>query len=234
MKPTGNVLAVGIADSLGIAGTPGLARSWAEIGTPPPGTGRTVRELFGRADPTFRRIDLMAKAMVLACEAAGLRDVLTESQREQTAIVVETSTGAIETDLRFAATLGDECVAAAAFPFSLTSTCLGEVALRYGLRGPTYSLSVHADHRGDAMREALRMLAADEVRHAIVGTVECTGQATRATPVANRASADAIAMHCVVAVVAVAAAPVTANVVTRLEWPERGSDPFESLAQLCR
>ena len=76
--------------------------SWRELEADPPGTGRTVQRLSGKTDPTFRRIDFR-RALVLACEAAGLDQVLTESQRNETAICIETEVGSLTTDSTFSA-----------------------------------------------------------------------------------------------------------------------------------
>ena len=55
----------------------------------------------------------------------------------ETAICVETELGSLTTDVDFQRSLRDDVVQAGIFPYSLTSTSLGEVALRYQLRGPT-------------------------------------------------------------------------------------------------
>jgi 3-oxoacyl-(acyl-carrier-protein) synthase len=214
MNGRATILGCGVVDEHMIAGTSGVSVTWRELGAEPPGTGRTVRAVFGQQDPTFRRIDALAKALVLACEAAGIRSGLDDAERQDTAIVVETDVGALETDLAFAATLGDEQLAAGVFPYSLTSTSLGELALRYGLRGPTFSLSVTPATAGDSVRETLRLFAAGEVRHAVTGCVEALRTGTKEhAPVVR-------------AVVAILAADG--------DGTELGDDAFATFAARCR
>ncbi|MFN3239892.1 MAG: beta-ketoacyl synthase N-terminal-like domain-containing protein [Planctomycetota bacterium] len=225
MSLTATVLACGVVDEHGISGTRGVTATWQELETAPPGTGRTLKAVFGKSDATFRRIDLPARALVLACEAAGLDQVLTEPQRNEAAICVETDVGSLTTDVDFQLSLEDEVVHAGIFPYSLTSTSLGEVALRYKLRGPTISMSVLESAPGESLREALRMLAAEDVPFVVAGVADALRE-----PAAGR---DA----CVRAVVAVLALPQNANGngIATLDWPaEDDPTPFAQLHRLCR
>ena len=72
MIPAATVLACGMLDRGGIYGSNGTAVTWAELEADPPGTGRTVHKVSGKTDTTFRRIDYPSRALVLACEAAGI------------------------------------------------------------------------------------------------------------------------------------------------------------------
>lgn len=229
------ILGCGIADELGIAGSRGISTTWQDLGMEAPGTAKTMRTVFDKEDATFRRIDLLARALVLACEASDLENVLTPEQRQDTAICIETDLGALATDLSFASSLGDECVHAGIFPYSLTSTCLGEVALRYKLRGPTISMSVRDDgptsapgRAGESLRESLRMLACGDVEHVVTGCVDAIVEPTSTRPARVRA---------VVAVLARGGsgrpAPGTKSLGT-LEWPDPQIDPFQQFVAMCR
>ncbi|MFO1076623.1 MAG: beta-ketoacyl synthase N-terminal-like domain-containing protein [Planctomycetota bacterium] len=214
------VLGVGIVDERGIAGSAGVAVAWDELGVAAPGTARTLREVFGVADPTYRRIDRMSRALVLAGEAAGLRTLLDARQREEAGLVVETDLGCLESDLRYARSLADPLVDAAVFPYTLPSTSLGELALRFGLRGPSVCLSVAAERGGESLAEARRMLVAGEVGHAVVVSAD----------VFDGERLHPAAMRVVLAVVA-ATADGAASVAP---WPGHGPDAFAVLMRAYR
>lgn len=215
------ILGCGVVDELGITGTRGITALWSDLDMQAPGTGKTMRAVFDKTDATFRRIDLPARALVLACEAANLEAILTPEQRNETAICVETDLGSLSTDVHFAESLGDECVHAGIFPYSLTSTCLGEVALRYKLRGATVSMSVRGHGAGESLREALRMLHGGDCEHVVAGVVDALNE-----PAAGRPKA----MRAVVAVLARDGAGVG-----ELPWPEESNlQPFAQLSAMCR
>jgi len=214
------ILAVGAVDRRGIAGSCGVRASWAELGVEPLGTGRTFRELFSKQDQTYRRLDRQTRAIVLAAEACGVSQALTAEQRQDTALVTETSLGSIEVDLRYTRSLRKGFVEAAVFPYTLQSTCLGDVALRHGLRGPTVCLSIEGGQEGAALLEARRLLVCGGARFAIVGMVDVLGEALPTADVALRS------------VVAVVAAPGYTSSEVAL-WPEGAADPLAALAETC-
>lgn len=221
MTRTATVLACGAMDRSGIYGSRGTAVTWPELGADPPGTGKTVFKVSGKTDATFRRIDFPARALVLACEAAGVNHVLTEAQRAETAICVETELGSLTTDVDFQRSLKEDVVQAGIFPYSLTSTSLGELALRYQLRGPTVSISVLEQCPGEALREAIRILEAGDAPFVVAGCADAAREAA--------AGFDA-EMRAVVAVLAAGGEGLG-----ELRWPEEGDpDPFAPLLRLCR
>ena len=221
MTATPVVIAIGVVDARGVAGTSGVCREWADLGVEPPGRGGTFRELFSRPDPTFRRLDRASRTLVLATEAAGLQRVLGLAARDDTALVVETERGSLDTDLRFAASLDDGVVDGPLFAYTLPSTCLGEVALRHGLRGPTLCISTGPGDAGEALREAARLLAVGEPSYALAGSVEALAE-----PCGDAEPA----LHAVVVLLAAAvqATEVVAEEVAA--WPGDSSDPFAHLA----
>jgi hypothetical protein len=221
MSMDAHVLAVGVVDRDGIYGTSGVAVTWEQLETDPPGTAKTLKAIFDRTDPTFRRIDLPAKTLVLAAEAAGVGKQLTDEQRAATTICVETEVGSITTDVDFQESLKQEVVQAGIFPYSLTSTCLGELALRYGLRGATVSVSVMPDAPGEGLRESLRILAADEAPFVVTGYVD----ALRDPADGREPGACAL----------LALLGREEAGIGRLQWPARDDrDPFSALRRLCR
>lgn len=219
MTTTPIVVAVGHVDDREVAGSRGVRAAWRDLGTTAPGNGRALRTIFGRADDTFRRLDPTSRALVLAGEAAGIADALPAAERGDAALVVATELGCLDADLQFARSLGTAMCDAPVFPYTLPSTCLGELALRLGLRGATICLSNAAEHVGESLAEARRMLGAGEVQHALVATAEVfSGERLR--PAVLR----------VVLVVVAAAADGRPAVAP---WP--GCDPgaFAALARSC-
>lgn len=166
------VLAVGVVDAQRIAGTAGVNLSWARLGVAPPGDGRTFRAVFGRSDETFRRLDPASRMLVLAGAAAGLPDVLPNGAGATTGIVVETTLGCLDADLRFARSMTAGMCDGPVFAYTLPSTGLGELALRHGLRGPTVCLSTVPEQRGVGLREAALLLATGECDLVVAGLVD--------------------------------------------------------------
>lgn len=164
--------AAALVDGERLAGTGGVRVRWAELGVPAPGDGRTFRAVFGRSDETFRRLDPASRALVLGCEALGLDRVLPVAYRERSALVIATTLGCLDADRQFANSLGAEMPDAPIFPYTLPSTCLGEVALRHGLRGAGICLSVAPDEHELAFTEGTRLLAAGEADAVVVGSVD--------------------------------------------------------------
>jgi len=183
------VAAVGAVDMNGIAGSSGVRVSWHDLGVPAPGDGRTFRAVFGRSDETFRRLDVASRTLVLACEALALPSVLPPERRDETALVVETTTGCLDADLQFAASLAAAMHDAPIFPYTLPSTCLGEVALRHGLRGISVCLSVAPAARGAALAEATRLLTNGEAPAVVVASVDVLVRPDARTPRECRAVA---------------------------------------------
>jgi 3-oxoacyl-(acyl-carrier-protein) synthase len=221
MNTFAKILAIGVVDSVGIDGTNGTHVTWQELGVEAPGTTSTLRTVFDKADPTYRRLDHQCRALVLAAEACGVDAVLSPEQRHDAALFTETCLGSIEVDLRYTQSLGSDMVEAAIFPYTLPSTCLGEVALRHGLRGPSNCFSVETSQTGESLREALRLLRDREVEHAVVGIVDVLGQPVPTLEPAMRA------------VVVILASKDDARPAIAA-WPDDPTDPFGALARICR
>ncbi|MBX3464607.1 MAG: hypothetical protein KF830_15670 [Planctomycetes bacterium] len=166
------IAAIGLVDRERIVGTAGVDKAWRDLGSAPPGNGRTFRAVFGRGDETFRRLDVASRVLVLAGAAAGLDVVLPAAVRDDTALVVATTVGCLDADRQFAHSLGAEMLAAPVFPYTLPSTCLGELALRHGLRGAGVCLSVAPGDGAQAFAEGARLLAAGEAAAAVVAWVD--------------------------------------------------------------
>ncbi len=212
--PAPSLLGIGLVDASGVSGTILPHVPWWMEGDPLRTPG-VFRRLFGRSDPTYRRIDRMSRALVLAAEASGVAR-FSADERAETAVVLETARGCLESDLEFSAALGTGTVLGPLFPYTLPSTCLGEVALRHGLRGPTLCLSTASGPTGSALWQARALIEEGEATHAVAACVE----------VLARSVADvAPALHAVV--VCIGPHDPSAEIAP---WPAREEDAFAVLA----
>lgn len=209
-----SLLGIGIVDASGVRGTILPHVPWWMDGDPllTPGV---FRRLFGRSDPTYRRIDRMSRALVLAAEASGVARFSVE-ERNETAVVLETMRGCLESDLEFAAALETGTILGPLFPYTLPSTCLGEVALRHGLRGPTLCLSTTGQTIGSALWQARALIEEGEATHAIAASVEVLARGVGDVPPALRAVVVCLGPHESGAKIA--------------PWPAREEDAFAVLA----
>jgi hypothetical protein len=165
--------ALGVADADGVAGTGGVRVSWAELGVDPHGRLVPWKRIFRRPFPDFRRLDALSRSCCLAAEAAGLERTLPKGQRARTALVLATVLGCLDADLRFAACLKGAPLEPAVFPYTLPSTCLGELAIRHGLGGPTLCLSTGPGEEATGVREARALMEVEDADAALV----CLGDA---------------------------------------------------------
>ncbi len=162
------ILGAGAVDARGVVGTAGARLPWAEAGLDP--ERLRWRACFPDAPfPTFRRLDPLAQRACLAVEAAGSHLLGDAAARVETALVLGTAFGCLSVDLAFAASLAPgQDPAPALFPYTLPSTCLGEVALRHRLRGPTACHGVAPGDEAEALREAALRIEEGEARAAVV------------------------------------------------------------------
>jgi hypothetical protein len=139
------------------------ARTWEELEATPPRQGLRLRwrQVSARPFSEFRRLDGLSRLAALAVESLGLEHYLDASQRRNIPILIASRHGCLDTDLRFAQSLAAGDIAPALFPYTLPSTCLGELAIRWQLRGPLLALA-GAEPIVEALREAAYYLAAGE------------------------------------------------------------------------
>lgn len=223
MQP--DILGMGRADSAGLVGSGGLAVSWNDLGTKPGGTAKTFRTLFGMEHTNFRRLDRAARLLHMACEATGLSSLIPDSERQDTALVIETELGCLQTDQDFATSLETGVADSNAFPYTLPNTCLGELAIHYGLRGPTLCLSVESEQDGVALTEAVHLLEMGDARYVVVGRFECLD-----VPVAGW-QPQALALVAVLAVESGDTALSRSSSAEKALWPESDSPSFSWLAE---
>lgn len=217
------VAACGFVDGARIAGSSGIATSWTRLGVSAPGNGRTLRAVFGRADETFRRLDRISRALVLAGEAAGITAAIAAAKVSpaDVGLVFETSLGSLDADLSFAQSMAAGMCNGAVFAYTLPSTSLGELALRHGLRGPTICLATEPAQRGVALREAAMLLATGEAPMVVAGIVDVLATAV-----------PSVAAQCRVCVVVLASPALGLPAVS--EWPGTDGSAYERVERQWR
>jgi len=111
----------------------------------------------------FGRLDLLAKLAVGVTELCGL-EARHEGCESATAIVLGSEYGSLSVDLDFLGSLGSEGGASPLlFSYTLPSTALAEVAIRYGLTGPNLCLMAGAESGAVALSESFELLQSGEV-----------------------------------------------------------------------
>jgi 3-oxoacyl-(acyl-carrier-protein) synthase len=123
--------------------------------------------LVSASDPSrFLRMDLMCRLGLMAAELldAGF-DAMPEARRERIGVGVETFAGSLDTDVRFLQTPRPSL-----FAYTLPSTVLGEICIRYRLKGPGLCLVSPDDSAGGILAEA-----ADWLRQGDADACLCLG-----------------------------------------------------------
>ena len=175
------IVAAGIADERGVHGTSGLALDWEAAGIDPLGDPFPWERIAPGTSKGYRRLDRVSRLACLAAEAAAPDAHLGPTQREETALVLGSTYGCLDKDLRFERSLHTTEVASGLFPFTLPSACLGILAIRFGLRGPTHCLSTAPDELNQAIDEARSLIEGGEAAAALVCLGDCLPDSEAAT-----------------------------------------------------
>ncbi len=163
------VSALGIVDASGVRGSSGIRSSWTELGQDPVAGLVRFKPIFGTAFRDFRRLDILSRMFIVMTEACDLATHLPVAWRIDTALVSGSETGCLAADRRFERSLHIPAgIEPAVFPYTLPSTCLGEVAIRHRLHGPTVCLSLADREEPQALRVATQLLHGGEARAALV------------------------------------------------------------------
>ncbi|RMG10422.1 MAG: hypothetical protein D6731_17510 [Planctomycetota bacterium] len=162
------IAAAAVFDAEGLVSSRGLCRPELRPERPP-----SWRALFDSPCAGYRRLPLRAKLLLTVAEAAGLALV---PEPDEAALVLASTWGSLETDLAFAESLRtDRDLRPALFPYTLPSTCLGEVAIRFRLRGPTLCLSVPPGAEGAALEEGAAFVWGGEAPLALAAVADAVG-----------------------------------------------------------
>jgi 3-oxoacyl-(acyl-carrier-protein) synthase len=134
--------------------------------------------LLSNSDPSrFLRMDLMCRLGFLAAELLSVNfDTLPDACRERLGVCVESFTGSLDTDIRFAQTPRPSI-----FAYTLPSTVIGEICIRHRLKGPVLSLISPLTNGANAMTEAAEWLRADNAEMALCLTIEAMSRSTAAS-----------------------------------------------------
>jgi hypothetical protein len=103
------------------------------------------------SDPgRFSRMDLMSRLGLMAVELLDADlGCLTPERRDRIGVCLETCAGSLATDLRFLQT-----PRASIFAYTLPSTVIGEICIRYHLRGPVLCLVTSPGPEQSSLAEA--------------------------------------------------------------------------------
>jgi hypothetical protein len=104
--------------------------------------------------------------------------------------------GCLDTDWHFQSSLdSDTGVAAKLFPYTLPSTCLAAIAIRYGLHGPTLCFSTPPRDERIALREAAALVESGEAERCVLCIGDWVGsEAARELAVESRAEVVALVL----------------------------------------
>ena len=125
--------------------------------------------LLSDSDPSrFLRMDLMCRLGFMAAELLGVNfDAMPDARRDRLGVCVESFTGSLDTDIRFAQTPRPSI-----FAYTLPSTVVGEICIRFRLKGPVLSL-ISPDTKGaGAIAEAAEWLRNDDAEMALCLGIE--------------------------------------------------------------
>lgn len=150
--------------------------------------------MVSASDPSrFARMDPMCRLGLMAVEVLQLGwDQMPEAQRESVGVCLETCVGSLDTDLRFLQTTRPSL-----FAYTLPSTVIGEVCIRYRLKGPVLCVMSAPGEPGAAVREVAEWIKAGEAEAGIClacealdrSTIDSEGAAAGLGPVGGRAAA---------------------------------------------
>jgi 3-oxoacyl-(acyl-carrier-protein) synthase len=131
--------------------------------------------LLSDSDPSrFLRMDLMCRLGFMAAELLGANfDAMPAARRRRLGVCVESFTGSLDADVRFA-----QAPRPSIFAYTLPSTVIGEICIRYGLKGPVLSLIAPGMDGAGAVAEALDWLRHDDAEMTLCLGIEAMNSST--------------------------------------------------------
>lgn len=106
--------------------------------------------LFDSDPARFGRMDWICRLGLMATELLDANfGAMTDAQLERIGVCLETCAGSLENDIQFVQTSRPSI-----FAYTLPSTAIGEVCIRYRLKGPMLCLVTGTPGTGDAASEA--------------------------------------------------------------------------------
>jgi 3-oxoacyl-(acyl-carrier-protein) synthase len=131
--------------------------------------------LLSDSDPSrFLRMDLMCRLGFMAAELLGVNfDAMPDARRDRLGVCVESFTGSLDTDIRFAQTPRPSI-----FAYTLPSTVVGEICIRFRLKGPVLSLISPDTNGAGAIAEAVEWLRNDDAEMTLCLGIEAMNMST--------------------------------------------------------
>jgi 3-oxoacyl-(acyl-carrier-protein) synthase len=131
--------------------------------------------LLSDSDPSrFLRMDLMCRLGFMAAELLAVDfDALSDARRERLGVCVESFTGSLDTDIRFAQTPRPSI-----FAYTLPSTVIGEICIRHRLKGPVLSLISPDTNGANVLAEAADWLRSGEAEMVLCLGIEAMNVST--------------------------------------------------------
>jgi 3-oxoacyl-(acyl-carrier-protein) synthase len=131
--------------------------------------------LLSDSDPSrFLRMDLMCRLGFMAAELLGVNfDAMPDVRRDRLGVCVESFTGSLDTDIRFAQTPRPNI-----FAYTLPSTVVGEICIRLRLKGPVLSLISPDTNGANAIAEAVEWLSNDDAEMTLCLGIEAMNLST--------------------------------------------------------
>ena len=131
--------------------------------------------LLSESDPSrFLRMDLMCRLGFMAAELLAVNfDAMPDTRRERLGVCVESFTGSLDTDIRFAQTPRPSI-----FAYTLPSTVIGELCIRYRLKGPVLSLISPDANGANVLAEAAEWLRASDAEMVLCLGIEAMNRST--------------------------------------------------------
>jgi 3-oxoacyl-(acyl-carrier-protein) synthase len=134
--------------------------------------------LLSNSDPSrFLRMDLMCRLGFMAAELLAINfDALPDVRRDRVGVCVSSFTGCLDTDIRFV-----RMPRPSSFAYTLPSTVIGELCIRYRLKGPVLSLITAAPGGEAALTEAMAWVQAGDADLALCLSLEAMNPSTAGT-----------------------------------------------------
>ena len=134
--------------------------------------------LLSNSDPSrFLRMDLMCRLGFMAAELLAINfDALPDARRDRVGVCVSSFTGCLDTDIRFV-----RMPRPSSFAYTLPSTVIGELCIRYRLKGPVLSLITAAPGGAASLTEALEWVKAGDADLALCLSLEAMNPSTVGT-----------------------------------------------------
>lgn len=148
------------------------ASSWAENDAQNP-FDAIWSKMFDVPYDRFGRLDAPGKCACIAAELSGLTVASNNGSLEDTAIVMGTCIGCLDTDIAFLNSLtADSCGSPRLFSYTLTSTILGEIAIRYGIKGQNICFCCEQNSLTLALREGIALILSGEALRCLCLSVD--------------------------------------------------------------